>query len=333
MKFEIEMYLKNNYKNYFKDVKKEIENEYYQDVQLFELHYEGLLQWIAQGKQISTKEFLVGQKFDGDQILKRGYGKTLYDMTYRLANEKGLSEALTEDEPEDYTWFEGLLERAATLGLELPIYGLSFIPGTLAGGPYGGAFTAGAIPGAARSTILKGLEQQSSGQPVEILKNFLQEGIKEGTKQGVTFAATALAPQLKLPVVGKLSDKYLTRVASQLTAFEGVGATLNGQLPTLKEFSYSAVLFGALGAVQPKKTMEKRTKEIFVDTGKKPNQVFTDSITNKRILEDVSSRSYVRDYKNLLESKISKKETVIRKKKKLFKDDTKQIYINFITFI
>tara|TARA_B110000858_G_scaffold184154_1_gene225107 strand:+ start:331 stop:4098 length:3768 start_codon:yes stop_codon:yes gene_type:complete len=314
---------KNNYKNYFKDVKKEIENEYYQDEVMMSPDDDLLYQdQIAQGKQISTKEFLVGQKFDGDQILKRGYGKTLYDMTYRLANEKGLSEALTEDEPEDYTWFEGLLERAATLGLELPIYGLSFVPGTLAGGPYGGAFTAGAIPGAARSTILKGLEQQSSGQPVEILKNFLQEGIKEGAKQGVTFTATALAPQLKLPVVGKLADKYLTRVASQLTAFEGVGATLNGQLPTLKEFSYSAVLFGALGAVQPKKTMEKRTKEIFVDTGKKPNQVFTDSITNKRILEDVSSRSYVRDYKNLLESKISKKETVIiDKTKKLFKDD------------
>ena len=285
---------KNNYKNYFKDVKKQIENEYYQDEVMMSPDDDLLYQdQIAQGKQISTKEFLVGQKFDGDQILKRGYGKTLYDMTYRLANEKGLSEALTEDEPEDYTWFEGLLERAATLGLELPIYGLSFVPGTLAGGPYAGAFTAGAIPGAARSTILKGLEQQSSGQPVEILKNFLQEGIKEGAKQGVTFTATALAPQLKLPVVGKLADKYLTRVASQLTAFEGVGATLNGQLPTLKEFSYSAVLFSALGAVQPKKTMEKRTKEIFVDTGKKPNQVFTDSITNKRILEDVSSRSYV----------------------------------------
>jgi len=321
---------KNNYKNYFKDVKKEIENEYYQDEVMMSPDDDLLYQdQIAQGKQISTKEFLVGQKFDGDQILKRGYGKTLYDMTYRLANEKGLSEALTEDEPEDYTWFEGLLERAATLGLELPIYGLSFVPGTLAAGPYGGAFTAGAIPGAARSTILKGLEQQSSGQPVEILKNFLQEGIKEGTKQGVTFAATALAPQLKLPVFGKLSDKYLTRVASQLTAFEGVGATLNGQLPTLKEFSYSAVLFGALGAVQPKKTMEKRTKEIFVDTGKKPNQVFKDSITNKRILEDVSSRSYIRDYKNLLESKpkikIVNKETIQQKIIEL-KNKNKEIY-------
>ena len=321
---------KNNYKNYFKDVKKEIENEYYQDEVMMSPDDDLLYQdQIAQGKQISTKEFLVGQKFDGDQILKRGYGKTLYDMTYRLANEKGLSEALTEDEPEDYTWFEGLLERASTLGLELPIYGLSFVPGTLAGGPYAGAFTAGAIPGAARSTILKGLEQQSSGQPVEILKNFLQEGIKEGAKQGVTFAATALAPQLKLPVVGKLADKYLTRVASQLTAFEGVGATLNGQLPTLKEFSYSAVLFGALGAVQPKKTMEKRTKEIFVDTGKKPNQVFTDSITNKRILEDVSSRSYVRDYNKLLDRKpkikIVDKETIEQKITEL-KNKNKEIY-------
>ena len=93
-------------------------------------------------------------------------------MTIRLANGEGLSEALTQPEPEDYTWFEGLLERAYTLGLELPLYGISFVPGTLAAGPYGGAITAGAIPGAARATIVKGLEQQSYGEPVTILKIF-----------------------------------------------------------------------------------------------------------------------------------------------------------------
>lgn len=47
-------------------------------------------------------------------------------MTYRLATEQGLSEAFTQEEPEDYTWFEGLLERGLTLGAELPVYGGSF---------------------------------------------------------------------------------------------------------------------------------------------------------------------------------------------------------------
>ena len=121
----------------------------------------------------------------------------------------------------------------------------------------------------------------------------MQEGLKEGAKQGITFAATAIAPQLRIGGT-KLADKYITRVASQLTAFEGVGAALNQQLPSLKEFSYSAVLFGGLGLVQPRKTMEDRTKKVFIDTGKKPNQVFKDSIINKRILEDVSSRPFIR---------------------------------------
>ena len=306
------------YQDYFNSVKSQLENEYYTQESISpddELLYQSK---IDQANAPSFKEVVVGKQFDGDEILKRGYGKTLYDMTTRLAKGEGLSEALTNPEPEDYTWFEGLLERATTLGLELPVYGLSFIGGSAAGGPYAGAFTAGAIPGAARATIVKGLEQQSYGEPVTILKNFLQEGLKEGAKQGVTFAATAIAPQLKIGGT-KLADKYITRVASQLTAFEGVGATLNGQLPTLKEFSYSAVLFGGLGLVQPRKTMEDRTKKIFIDTGKKPNQVFNEAITNKRILEDVSSRSYIRDYANLLERKTPEKK--IKEPDKIFKDE------------
>ena len=304
---------------YFQDISKEIQEETMQseivgpdDQMLYDSMQE-------MGDQKSMKEILVGKNFDGDAILKRGWGKTLYDMTYRLSTEKGLPEAFTEEEPEDYTWFEGLLERGLTLGAELPIYGASYFAG--GGNPISGAFTAGAIPGAARATILKGLEQQSYGQPVEILKNFLQEGIKEGVKQGTVFATTALAPQLRIPGVGKLADQYLTRVASQLTAFEGTGAILNQQLPTLKEFSYSAVLFGGLGLIQPRKTMEDRTKKIFVDTGKKPNQVFIDSISNKTILEDVSSRTYVRAYKGLLDRKTVEKKVEAKQPETLFKDD------------
>ena len=309
-------------KDYFNSVKAQLENEYYTQESISpddELLYQSK---IDQADAPSLKELVVGKEFDGDEILKRGWGKTLYDMTYRLATEQGLSEAFTQEEPEDYTWFEGLLERGLTLGSELPIYGGSFLAGTGAtGNPIAGAFTAGAIPGAARATILKGLEQQSYGQPVEILKNFLQEGIVEGAKQGTIFATAAIAPQLKLPFVGKLADRYTTRVASQLTAFEGVGAILNGQLPTLKEFSYSAVMFGGLGLVQPKKTMETRTKTIFVDTGKKPNQVFKDSILDKTILEDVSSRTYVRSYKNLLDRKTVEQKVQPEKPKQLFKDE------------
>ena len=317
-------------KDYFNTVKAQLENEYYTQESISpddELLYQSK---IDQADAPSLKELVVGKEFDGDEILKRGWGKTLYDMTYRLATEQGLSEAFTQEEPEDYTWFEGLLERGLTLGAELPIYGGSFLAGTAAtGNPIAGAFTAGAIPGAARATILKGLEQQSYGQPVEILKNFLQEGIVEGAKQGTIFATAAIAPQLKIPFVGQLADRYLTRVASQLTAFEGVGAILNGQLPTLKEFSYSAVMFGGLGLVQPKKTMETRTKTIFVDTGKKPNQVFKDSILDKTILEDVSSRTYVRSYNKLLDRKpkikIVDKETIQQKIIEL-KNKNKEIY-------
>tara|TARA_R100001086_G_scaffold10870_2_gene5715 strand:- start:238 stop:3876 length:3639 start_codon:yes stop_codon:yes gene_type:complete len=273
------------------------------------------------GDEKTVKEFLFGKKFDGDEILKRGWGKTLFSLTERLINEKGLPEALVnENDPKDYTWLEGLMEHALTLGSDLPLYALSALPGAAIGGPYAGAFTAGAIPGAARETIIKGLEQQSYGQPIEVLKNFLTSGVKEGAKQGVIFTSTAVAPQLKIAGT-KLAEKYATRVLSQLSAFEGVGALLNGQLPSLRDFSYSAVLFGALGVYQPKGVVENRTKKIFITTGKKPNEVFNDAVINKRVLEDVSSREYVRDYKNLEDRKTIIKEKKPKETEVLFKDD------------
>ena len=58
---------------------------------------------------------------------------------------------------------------------------------------------------------------------------------------------------------------------------------------------------------------------VFVDTGKKPNQVFKDAIINKRILEDVSSRPFIRDYANLFQRKTPEKK--IKEPEKIFKDE------------
>jgi len=86
-------------KEYFNSVKAELENEYYTQESISpddELLYQSK---IDQADAPSLKEIIVGKEFDGDEILKRGWGKTLYDMTYRLATDGGLSEAFTQEEP------------------------------------------------------------------------------------------------------------------------------------------------------------------------------------------------------------------------------------------
>ena len=297
---------------YWQGVTQEIKDELYDKDEIVspddEMLYNDLQR---EGNPKSIKEILVGQKLNSQDIWDRGAGKTLWSLGERLVNEKGLPEFISNpEEPEDYTWFEGLLEHALTIGGDLPFYGLSYLPGFLTtGNPIAGAFTSGAIPSAARATIVEGLEQQSYGQPVDTLKNFLRVGVQEGIKGGTQFAVTAYAPQLRLVPGGpQLGEKYLTRFLSQLTAFEGSGAILNQQLPSAKQFSYSAVLFGGLGIIQPRKTMEARTKKIYTDTGKKPNQLFLDAIKDRTILEDVSSRSYIRAFKNLLTRKTVEKD-------------------------
>ena len=310
---------------YWQDVTKQYKEDLYNTDEIVspddEMLYNSLQQ---EGDPKSLKEIVVGKKFDYQEVWDRGAGKTLWGLGKRLVEEKGLPEFITNpDEPEDYTWFEGLLEHAVTLGGDLPFYGISYLPGKVASGgnPIAGAFTAGAIPAAARATIIEGLEQQTYGQPVDILKNFLRVGVQEGLKGGTQLAVTAVAPQLRfLPGGRQLGEKYLTRFLSQLTAFEGSGAILNQQLPKLKEFSYSAVLFGGLGIIQPPKTMKDRTKQIYIDTGKKPNQVFTDAIKDRTILEDISSRDYIRAYKDLKTRKTVEKEAVEQDKRFVFDD-------------
>ena len=317
---------------YWQGVTEEIKNELYDKDEIVSPEDEMLYNSLQrEGDPKSFKDIIVGDKFDYQTIWDRGAGKTLWSLGKRYVDQKGLPEFLSNpEEPEDYTWFEGLLEHATTLGGDLPLYGLSYFPGFLAtGNPYAGAFTSGAIPAAARATIIEGLEQQSYAQPVDILKNFLRVGVKEGIKGGTQFAVTALAPQLRLfPGGAKLQEKYITRFLSQLTAFEGSGAALNQQLPSLKEFSYSAVLFAGLGAIQPKATMKDRTKKIYIDTGKKPNQVFIDATKDRTILEDVSSRSFIRAYQSLINRNTKKVQEEARAEEKIIqlKNKNREIY-------
>ena len=55
-------------------------------------------------------------------------------------------------------------------------------------------------------------------------------------------------------------------------------------------------------------------------SGLKPNQVFTDAIKDRTILEDISSRDYIRAYKDLKTRKTVEKEAIEQDKRFVFDD-------------
>ena len=100
-------FINNNEKTfleYFQNISKEMQEQSMQEEIISpddQFQYDSMQN---RGDEKTVKEFLFGKKFDGDEILKRGWGKTLFSLTERLINEKGLPEALVnENDPKDYT--------------------------------------------------------------------------------------------------------------------------------------------------------------------------------------------------------------------------------------
>ena len=266
---------------------------------------------------------IVGPKFDGDYILEQIFGANLYNLQYRAAKGVGTPDALKMPQPKDYTWTEEFLTTLGTLGLELPIYGISAIPGAFGGsflGPKGtiggAAFTGAAIPATTRSLLTEILKNQDEQKPSDIMKILYEKSLKEGSKEGLKFSVSMLLPQAKIPGVGTLAENYFTRTAAQLIGYEGTGILLDRHLPSAREFSLSSALFALFNIRLPGKIARDKSETTFVDTGKTPTEVSMDAMKDRTIVEDLASTNIKtpRAYKNLIDLKPDE-----------FKVETKQI--------
>jgi hypothetical protein len=248
----------------------------------------------------ATKEAVqtavVGENFDGDYILSEIFGTNLYNLSYRAATGKGTPDALNIPQPKDYTWTEEFLATAGKLAIESPLYGISAIPGVVLGslgGPMGvtggASFTGAAIPTATRSLLVEVLKNQDEQKPSDVVKILLEKSLIQGTKEGLKFSASMLAPMAKIPGVGVLSENYLTRVAAQIVGYEGTGIALDRELPSGREFALNSTFLALLGIKLPGKVARDKAETTFVETGKTPTDVTMDGMKDRTIVEDISS--------------------------------------------
>lgn len=254
------------------------------------------------------KESVVGENFDGDIILRNILGKNIYNISKRVALGEGTPDAFKLPNPKDYTWTEEFLETVGTLGLELPVYGLSALAGAPAG-PIGGAFTAAAIPTSTKATLLKVLENQDQKKPSDIIEILLKETLAEGAKEGLKFSASAALPMLKIPVVGPAAQNFFTNTAAQIIGYQGTGLLLNEEIPTKEEFATTSALFALMNIFLPNKFAQKKSKEIFIKTGDKPTDIALNASKDRTMREDLNSsniivpRSYAKKTIELKEGK------------------------------
>ena len=281
---------------------------------------------LKEATEPSLKEIIVGKEFDGAYISEQILGNNLYNFSKRAIKGEGTPEALHMPQPKDYTWTEEFLTAAGTLAIESPIYGLSALAGSPAG-LMGAGFTGAMIPTTTRATLLKVLENQDEGKPSDVMKILLEETLMEGAKEGTKFAVSMALPMLKIPGVGPLAQNYFSRTAAQIVGYQGTGVLVfDEEIPDMREFSLTSALFAIFNLRLPKSKGIKKSKQIFIDYGKKPTDVALDSSKSRTLREDLLSDNMkiIRDYE--VGKVIDPKNKIIEQKITELKNKNKEIY-------
>jgi len=245
-----------------------------------------------------TKETLIGKEFDYDLYLERGFGRSINSLRKAYETTGVLPDVFTTKEPEDTGYLEGFIERGATLFADLPYY----LGGALAGspaGPIGATAGAGLIPGTVRQMYITALEKGDVDTFEEWWKIFANEGIKAGATEAAQLVVASKLPSF----LGPVGKNYFGKLAGQVVGFEGTGAVIKGELPTKDDLIYSTGFFAAfgLGELGARKAIEQVKK-----TGKKPKEIYEDTIVDPTILEDIGSKNIeiARTYEPIVEKKV-----------------------------
>ena len=250
-----------------------------------------------QKAEAGVNEVLVGKEFDPKTYWERGVGKQIFSLIDAYNTTGELPKAFTTPEPKDTGLIEGLIERSATLLGDSPFYiGGAFVGSPL--GPTGAAATAGFIPGTIRQMYITALQKGEVNTFEEWWKIFTEEGIKAGATE-----AAQLVVASKLPGILGVDKYFVPKVLAQVGGFEGTGYAISGEVPTKEELFYSSVFFGAfgLGEAGARKVINQ-VKE----TGKKPSEIYSDSIVEPTIREDIVSKNIevARAYEPIAEKKV-----------------------------
>jgi hypothetical protein len=238
------------------------------------------------------KNFMVGEKSDIAKHIATGFQLSNPGLIYNYLYGTEMPEGLKGELP-DTGWLEGLAQTAATMIGDTPV----FLAGAYGGQKlipvpgFGGAFGAGFLNGAVRKTMIEAINKKEVGEPVEFLKIFMEEGLKQGVKEGFQFGAAMKANKL----LGPYAENYIAKAMSRWSAFEGIGALMHGELPSSRELSYSGIFWflgtAAEGRVSTldKQAIKEKMDSIFIETGRKPSQVLTDATKDRVIADQIAS--------------------------------------------
>ena len=212
----------------------------------------------------AIEDWAVGDDADWQTYWERGLGKSNINLWMQHRSSQGKTtfgkhgydwRKSFSEEPDDTGAIERLFESVVSLGADAPTFGAGMAIGSLSGNPFAMGFGGGFVNDSIKHMYLGALERGDVDTFGEFWEMFLKHGVKEGIKGGLTMGAMMLAPAalpyLKTAKYTVPVNKF-TVASSRWAALTGVGAAVEGQLPTKETMVNNALILGMFGFVDPK---------------------------------------------------------------------------------
>ena len=212
-----------------------------------------------------VEDWAVGEDADWQTYWERGLGKSNINLFMQHRASKGKTtfgktgydwrKAFSE-EPDDTGAIERLFESLVGLGADAPTFGAGMAIGGLASGgnPFAMGFGGGFVNDSIKHMYLGALERGDVDTFGEFWEQFMKHGVSEGIKGGLTMGAMMTAPAalpfLKMGKYAIPTNKF-TVASSRWAALTGVGAVVEGQMPTKDEMVNNALILGLFGVIDP----------------------------------------------------------------------------------
>lgn len=224
-----------------------------------------------------------------------------HSVTGLIVHGKPMTEA-----PQNSSMFADILYQLGEVGGDIPAMGIGALAGGIGGGVAGTAV--GGLPGAVAGATV-GVGAGTFGLPTAI-KAYMMDGYQNGSfkdfndfwsrmaavsiktaKSATVGVATELTAGLINPATTKMAEKFASPVSkliademAKVTVMTAAGSAVEGQMPSARDFTESALVVGALHSVGPIKNKVMKT---FIDKDIHPSQVALDSEKDPTIKQDL----------------------------------------------
>lgn len=228
------------------------------------------------------KEGAVGENFEVSKYWERGFSQSIYNLALEYHTGGELPQSFYEEEFADTGHIERAIQSFGTIIPDLPAYFLGAVPGyLLTRRKEGAAATAGFTAGTIREMYIQALIRGDVDTFSEWWDIFIKEGMKAGGKEALLLGTASFA--------GGFGNNPITSFINMYAAFVGVGAALEGKMPTKDELVNTALVLGGLqfsgGAIT------KTTQIISKTSNKAPIDIVEETIIDPKVREVVVSKN------------------------------------------